>query len=60
MKEREEIVQTRNKVNLGALKIQNGFHCLQFLMHFFILLRTLLKNLAIAKLYVWLRQKLSI
>ena len=35
MKEREEIVQTRNKVNLGALKIQNGFHCLQFLMHFF-------------------------
>ena len=33
MKEREEIVQTRNKVNkvnLGALKIQNGFHCLQF------------------------------
>ena len=28
MKEREEIVQTRNKVNLGALKIQDGFHCL--------------------------------
>ena len=35
LKEREEIVQTKNKVNLGALKIQNGFHCLQFLMHFF-------------------------
>ena len=35
MKEREEIVQTRNKVNLRALKIQNGLHCLQFLMYFF-------------------------
>ena len=33
MKEREEIVQTRNKVNLGALKIQ--FLKIQFLMHFF-------------------------
>ena len=44
MKEREEIVQTRNKVNLGALKIQNGFHCLQFLMYFFNFTQNALKK----------------
>ena len=28
IKEREDRVQTRNKTNLRALKIQNGFRCL--------------------------------
>ena len=54
IKEREDSAQTRNKTNLRALNIQNGFHMS------LILLSTLLRNLAFAKLCVWLRQKLSI
>ena len=54
IKEREDSAQTRNKTNLRALNIQNGFHMS------LILLSTLLRNLTFAKLYVWLRQKLSI
>ena len=54
IKEREDSVQPRNKINLRALKIQNGFHMS------LILLSTLLTNHAFAKLYVWLRLKLSI
>ena len=54
IKEREDSAQTRNKTNLRALNIQNGFHMS------LILLSTLLRNLAFAKLYVWLRQKLNI
>ena len=44
MKEREDSAQPRNKTNLRALKIQNGFHMS------LILLSTLLKNHAFAKL----------
>ena len=44
LKEREDSAQSRNKTNLRALKIQNGFHIS------LILLSTLLKNDAFAKL----------
>ena len=54
IKEREDSAQPRNKTNLRALKIQNGFHMS------LILLSTFLTNRAFAKLYVWLMQKLSI
>ena len=62
IKEREDSAQPRNKTNLRALKIQNGYHIslIFFERVSLILLSTLLTNLAFAKLYVWLRQKLSI
>ena len=61
IKEREDSVQTRNKTNLKGIEDSKwipyvfNFKCISL-----ILLSTLLTNHAFAKLYVWLRQKLSV